>query len=435
MQAYFRKNFPVILIVILCAVPVARWFFLGPLTLRFFDLNSTMTSFGQITGLLGMILFSLNLIISNRSRFFDHFFSGIHHFYDTHKWLGSLAFSLLLFHPLFLAVKYLGLSVYDAAMFLLPGGINTNTAITLGSVALLGMILLLSLTLYFKIRYHIWRFSHKFMVAVFIVAIMHVLLISSDVSRDLFLRYYILLFAFWGLAFGSYRAFFRFFFNKDYSFRVKEVILLNGNVVEIELAPEKGAIKFEPGQFIFVRFVAPATSSEPHPFSIASAESSDHLKIVVKALGDFTGDLDKIKPGMLAKIEGPFGKFYAPAGRKEIWIAGGVGITPFLSMARSLREITRPIDLYYCLNEPGEAVFLDELRAISATNPKFRVITWFSKEKGRINVEKIKEISEGVVFSDIYICGPLLFMRSLRDQFTKQGVESKNIYFEEFNLL
>jgi len=427
------KNFPIILLVIFSLIPIIRWASLEPLALRFTDFNSTMTSFGQITGLLGMTLFALNLILSNRTRFFDKLFSGLHHFYNFHKWLGSLSFSLLLFHPLFLVIKYLSISTYEAALFLLPNGYNL--AVTYGIVALLGMIILLGITLYFKIKYHLWRFSHKFMVVIFIFAILHSFLISSDISRDMFLRYYILFFSLVGLSLGSYRAFFRLLFNKDYEFTVKKVNVLNDNVLEIELAPTKETMQFSSGQFIFIRFVGVGISSEPHPFSISSAVSENNIKIAIKSLGDFTSSLGNVKAGTIAKVEGPFGNFYENKDKKEIWIAGGVGITPFLSMARSLKETNKEINLLYCLKNKNEAVFLNELEKISSEKKNFKVFSWFSEEKGFITGEAIRQISNDVKNMDIYLCGPPVFMKMLQSQFIKMGVENKNIYFEEFNFL
>ena len=226
----FKKYFPISVLIILSLIPIIRWAFLEPMYFRFADFNSTMTSLGQVTGLLGMTLFALNLIISNRSIFFDRFFTGLHHFYNAHKWMGSFSFSLLLFHPLFLVVRYISISLYDAAMFLLPNG---NFAINTGIIALLGMIVLLSVTLYLKIKYNIWRFSHKFMVFVFVLAILHVLLITSDVSRDLFLRIYIIFFSMLGLISGFYRSFLRIFFDKDFEFTVKNVSMLNPSVMQL----------------------------------------------------------------------------------------------------------------------------------------------------------------------------------------------------------
>ena len=430
----FKKNLPVIVIVVLALVPIVEWFLMEPMSLRFFDLNSITTSFGQITGLLGMILFSLNLILSNRSRFFDRMFSGLHHFYNYHKQLGMLSFCMILFHPILLMVKYLVNSVHSAALFLLPG---VNFAVTVGIIALLLMIILLVITIYTKIKYHIWRFSHKFMVIVFIFVILHTILISSDVSNNMFLRYYILFFAFVGLALGAYRSFFRKMFNKDFEFKVVKVNILNNSIAEIEIEPVDRKMEFRSGQFVFIRFVGVGISSEPHPFSIASFTGDDNLKIVIKSLGDYTSTINKLTPGMLAKVEGPFGSFYEKNNsiRKEIWIAGGVGITPFLSMARSIGNINHNIDLYYCLKNGSEAVLLNELNAISLSNNKFRVLPWYSDSQGFINSDIIEKGSNGLGNTDIYMCGPPSFMKIMQSQFISKGVEKSSIYFEEFNFL
>ncbi|MEI6580643.1 MAG: ferric reductase-like transmembrane domain-containing protein [bacterium] len=429
-----RKNLPLIVIIILAWIPIKIWFSMEPVSIRFFDLNSTMTSLGQITGLLGMILFSINLILSNRSHFFDKFFSGLHIFYDHHKWLGAVSFSLLLFHPLFLVVKYITISINSAALFLLPG---TNFAITMGIIALGLMIILLVATLYMKIKYHIWRFSHKFMVVVFIFAILHTLFISSDVSNNMFLRYYIFVFAILGLISGAYRSFFRVFFNKDHEFKVVGINTPSDNVTEIEIEPRNSKMEFFPGQFIFIRFVEVGVSSEPHPFSITSTKGDKNLKIVIKSLGDYTSKIGNLRPGAIAKVEGPFGSFFKnrDISKKEIWIGGGVGITPFLSLARSLKNVRNDIYLFYCLNDTTEAVFLKELTSISVTNSRFHLITWYAKEKGWINADKIKELTNGVSDAYIYICGPLSFMRALKEQFIEKGVDKNNINFEEFNFL
>ena len=430
----FKKNLPLIIIVILALIPIVEWFLMEPMSFRFFDLNSITTSLGQITGLLGMILFSLNLILSNRSRFFDRMFGGLHYFYNYHKQLGMISFCMILFHPLLLMVKYLANSVQSAALFLLPG---TDFAITTGIIALLLMIILLVITIYTKIKYHIWRFSHKFMVVVFVFAIIHTMFVSSDISNDMFLRYYIFTFAFVGLLLGAYRSFLRKIFNKDFEFKVVKVNILNNSVAEIEIEPVDRKMEFRSGQFIFIRFVGVGISSEPHPFSIASFTGDDNLKIVIKSLGDYTSTINRLTPGMLARVEGPFGSFYENNNsvKKEIWIAGGVGITPFLSMARSIGNINHNIDLCYCLKNPSEAVLLNELNAISVLNNKFRVFPWYSETQGFINGDIIEKGSSGLMDTDIYICGPLPFMRILQNQFISKGVDKANIHFEEFNFL
>ena len=154
-------------------------------------------------------------------------------------------------------------------------------------------------------------------------------------------------------------------------------------------------------------------------------------------MGDFTSTVNNITPGMIAKVEGPFGSFYKNKNfnKKEIWIAGGVGVTPFLSMARSIGNIGYNIDLYYCLKNKEETVLLSELQTMALSNNKFRVLEWYSDQSGYINASVIEKESNGLENSLIYICGPLPFMRSLQKQFISKGVEKNNINFEEFNFL
>ena len=428
------KRYTIIVLVIVCVVPVLRWFFLEPVSLRFANLNATTTSLGQITGLLGMTLFAVNLILSNRSVFFDKIFSGLHRFYNIHRWIGALSFSLLLFHPLFLVFKYIWVSLRSAALFLLPVG---STALNAGIISLALMIILLVFTLFLKIKYNIWRISHKIMIVVFIFAMVHVFLIPSDISRDIFIRYYVLILSILGLVSGVYYSFFRIYFNRDYRYSVGHVNFLSDKIAELELVPTDKRMIFKPGQFVYVRFVDSGMSSEPHPFSISSPSRNKKIKIAIKSLGDFTNEIDKIEPGNTIILEGPFGSFFdfRKLDKDEIWIAGGVGITPFLSMARSLSLSNRKIVLYYCVSDWSELVFLDELQKIMLANKNFSVIPWVSKKQGRISARATMSDSGQLINKDIFICGPSNFMQSLIKQFISIGVNKKHIHFEEFNML
>ena len=77
MNIFLKRNIGWITVAILAVVPILRWFFVGPLNFRFIDLNATATSLGQIIGLLGMILFSINLILSSRLKIIDKYFDGL----------------------------------------------------------------------------------------------------------------------------------------------------------------------------------------------------------------------------------------------------------------------------------------------------------------------------------------------------------------------
>lgn len=433
MISFLRKNLGWATILILVLLPVARWAVILPLNYRFFDLSAAMTSLGQIAGLVGMAMFSVSLILGARLKFLDKYFCGLDKVYQNHHIIGAISFCLILFHPIFLVFRYVQFSLHDAALFFLP---SENWARNFGIISLLFMIVLIVITFYIQLKYQRWKLSHKFMVFVFVFAILHSFYLASDISRDGILRIYILGLAAIGLAAGFWRAFITGGLSKDFDYEVVKLTVLRPDIFAIEMSPKDKAMEFESGQFIFVSFASWGVSAESHPFSIASAPDAKNLGIVVKALGDFTGELKNLKVGDKVSIEGPFGRFsYKKASSKnQIWIAGGIGITPFLSMAGDLKiDDGYKADLYYGVNAPEEAVFSDALSKISSANKNFKAINWYSNESGRLNGEIVSELSGGLQDKDIFLCGPPMFMKSLNEQFAKMGINKDRIHWENFN--
>lgn len=418
------------IIVILSSIPVIIWLFMQPLGIRFFDLNAVTTSLGQILGLVGMVLFSINLILAGRFKFLDKYFKALDKVYANHSKLGAISFSLLLFHPLFLVVKFIAISLKDAALFFVP---FVNTPITWGILSLGLMIVLMSLTFYIKLKYHVWKISHKAMVIVFVFAIFHTFFVSSDISRNDFLRYYILFLAMIGL-FVSIRQTFLNKLIKKFNYKVKNINQLNESIREIEMEPLNKKMIFIPGQFAFFEFFSNGVNSESHPFSISSSNLDNNLKITVKNLGDYTSSLINLKQGDNVLVDGPYGNFsYKKIQNKnQIWIAGGIGITPFLSMAKSL-EKDYAVDLYYSVKENKEAVYVNDLIEISQKIPNFRFNLWAASVNGYINSGVVANLSKDLESKDIFLCGPPAFIESLKNQFLSLGVDIKKIHYENFN--
>lgn len=402
-----------------------------PLGLRFLNLNSITTSLGQLFGLIGMTLFSINLILAGRFKFLDKYFKGLDKVYINHHKLGAISFSLLLFHPLFLVVKYFAISIREASLFFVP---FVDMPITLGIISLLLMIVLLGLTFYSKLKYHNWKISHKFMIVVFIFAILHTLIISSDIARNDFLRYYVLILALVGLATSFHQAFLGKFLIKKLKYKIINVSKLNKDIVEIEMEPLNKKMVFNSGQFAFFSFLSERISIESHPFSISSSDKENNLKITAKNLGDYTGELKDLKSGDNVLIDGPYGNFsYKKVESKnQIWVAGGIGVTPFLGMAKTL-ENDYKIDLYYSVKENKEAIHMGDLREIEQKNSNFKCNLWISSEKGYITASTILNSSNGLDDKDIFLCGPSLFMESLKNQFVSLGVDIRKIHYENFS--
>lgn len=428
-----KNNSGWLLILFLSLLPLVFWYHLRPISSRFSNNTLTLTSLGQMAGLVGMAMLALTMALSGRLKFLEDYFGGLNNMYSAHQTLGSLAFVLILLHPLFLAGKFLQTSARSGALLLLP---SADWSINLGILALLSLLLLVVLTFFLALPYHRWEFSHKFMGVAFLFAGLHSFFIRSDISQDNVLRAYVLGLTAMGLLVYSYRTVLGELLVRRFEYRVEAVRPLNDRVIEIEMAPRKQPMRFAAGQFIFVRFHQPGISSEAHPFSMSSPPQEGKLRIVVKSLGDYTSRLGRLSHGAVAKVEGPFGRFSHRScpNKKQIWIAGGIGITPFLSMAATLDNSDYSVDLYYSANTEGEAVFLDKLVALAEWNGCLRVIPFFADVRGFLTAEIISEMSSGLGDKDIFLCGPSPMMKGLTDQLTRMKVKYHRIHTDEFRL-
>jgi predicted ferric reductase len=398
-------------------------------------LSFSVSRIGDILGLTGFSMFAVVIILSGRIKFIEKFFNGVNDGYTAHHFFGGLAFVLLLFHPLLLAYDYLLVSVQAAAIFLLPSADWTQT---FGTIALAVMIATLVITFYMKIRYQVWKFSHKFMGLAFGFAFFHVFFIGGDISLNNGLKIYLFVLSLIAIIIYLYRSLFSSFLVKTYRYVVEDIKPFEDKIWEVSLKPAHGkAIKFKPGQFAFVKFSSKVLSREAHPFSFSSFDG-ESLKIAIKEAGDYTKKVGGLTKGDTADIEGPFGifSFKNIKNENQIWIAGGVGITPFLSMLRSLGEKDRDykIDFYFSVKDKSCLAFKDEIESIARINKNLNVIFWTTDTNGFISAEKIKSQTTSLMQRDILICGPGVMMSTLKKQFLNLGFEKGNLHTEEFKL-
>ncbi len=168
-----------------------------------------------------------------------------------------------------------------------------------------------------------------------------------------------------GLAFYVYRELLARFFVSLHDYEVDTIGPAGEGLVEISLRPLGRPVDFVPGQFAMV-YLEAKDGWHRHPFTIASAPAEGVVRFTVKALGDYTSCLRELfEPGMPAVIGGPHGRFdHAKGTDHQVWIAGGVGVAPFLSWLRALDgHLAARVDLFYTAD--GEAPFADEMRGIS----------------------------------------------------------------------
>jgi predicted ferric reductase len=428
-----RTGWPFLLLLI--GVPIIIWALMVPLSDRFSTIYTSLSSVGRLSGIVAAVLFCLNIILTSRLKVLELLFGGLNKMYIAHHIIGGTALLVLLIHPLVFALRATTISARDGAMQMLP--FVNDWATTFGILALWLFIVLMVLTFYVKLPYRIWLFTHKFLGLVLLGIVLHVLLGSNDVANSVALRLYC-----WSLLGAAsmafiYRTILPRLFVRRYKYQIAEVFAPTKDTVRIVMRPMGRQLKFDSGQFIFVSFRIYGFSHEWHPFSISSNSAADGLAITVKSLGKYTSTLISFAANMVGRdvwVEGAYGdfSFQHVKIKKQIWIAGGIGITPFLSMIPDVDPGHR-VDLYYSVKTVEEVIdwpFLQEIATKS--NGAVRVIPVVTDRDGFLTAKRISTVSGDLHQQDILMCGPPPMMHALHDQFSALGVRKKQIHSEEF---
>jgi predicted ferric reductase len=435
---YLRYGWVILLSVIL-AIPVTSWILHTTFSDAVGSTFFTLKLLGQITGILGCQLFAFALILSARLSFIEKLFGGLDKMYVIHHRIGTIAFAFLAVHPLILAFRYLDDGFASVASFLSPIG-NTLPA-TLGLISLYGMMTLLFLTFYGSVfMYPTLKLAHRFLGMFFFFGFLHVLLIPSSLSSDGTLKASLLITAFLGLVAFTYRTLLGKWIVPRHNFRVSSVIDLGGQMTEITLTPKGKGMYHLPGQFGMLTL--PATKGvldEEHPFTLSSRGDDGTVRFSVKALGDYTSTLPLTKVGDEALVEGPFGEFsYIYGKEKQVWVAGGIGVTPFVSMAEymlTLDTLPYTIDFFYSVKTASDAVYEDLFKKLEEKHTSFRYHPMPSDTAGFISAEVLLSQVKDLHKRDIFVCGPPGLMSALSSQLQAIGVALKNVHTERFALL
>jgi predicted ferric reductase/mono/diheme cytochrome c family protein len=440
---------------ILCVIPVLLWARSAPFSTRFESQSQALTSLAVVLALAGTSAFALNLVLGARLRIVEALFGGLDRMYSIHRANGQIVFLLLLGHVILILAGRATVSARTALDLLLPGAGWTVFA---GVLAFAGMTVSILLTLFARLGHEVFVYVQRSFGFVFLAATYHVFTTDGAKAGSPALKWYLAALSTLGIAAFAYRSLFGNVLVRRRPYRVQAVNRLDESVTEIVMEPLGRPLAHAAGQFVFVNFRPPALGEEMHPlefslrrqvfavrpgeianqfhpFSITSAPGEEALRITVKAVGDYTRALRRLEPGAEAVVEGAYGSFSheSAGGARQIWLAGGIGVTPFLSMARSLGTKDGPvIDFYYCVEHEAEAHFLDELEAIADRRADFRVVVVPRDRSGFFTARRLEEELGDLSSAHTFICGPPAMIESLRSQLVELGVPATHIHAEEF---
>ncbi|MNO78282.1 Benzoate 1,2-dioxygenase electron transfer component [compost metagenome] len=394
------------------------------------------------TGVAAFALMSLIMLLAVRPAWLERPLDGLDRMYLAHKWAGILAITLGLLHYLMeLAGPLLAKVVAKPAKgprvetFL---DVFRDSAKELGEWSAWLLAAMLVITLWQRFPYHLWRYVHKALAVVYLVLAFHsvVLAPAGYWSQPVgwlvaFCAVLGSLCALWSLAGQIGRR------------RTHE-----GVVVAVEHPGERmlevtcklqGDWKHRAGQFAFLTC---DRLEGQHPFTLSSADRGNaEVRFSIKALGDYTRRLqDSLRVGDPVTVEGPYGRFdfRRDRGGPQVWIAGGIGITPFLAWLESLQE--RPDDcpettLFYCVRRPADAIHAGRLRELCAKLPRIDLRVHCSETEGRLQTEHLG-LNPGPRgrWPSVWFCGPQGLAELLRRDLRRSGMPRDRFHQEAFQM-
>jgi len=282
--------------------------------------------------------------------------------------------------------------------------------------------------------YDRWRALHR-TTGLFVAAgFLHGVLDGTPFAGAPLLRWSYLAVGAVGLGFYGYRELLARFFVSLHDYQVEAITRIEDGLVEVALRPLGRRVDFVPGQFAMV-YLEAKDGWHRHPFTIASAPHEDVVKFTVKALGDYTSRLQQlIEPGMPAVIGGPHGRFNHWRGTdRQVWIAGGVGVAPFLSWIRALDgPLPHRVDFFY--TAVGEAAFAAEIRVAAGRCASLAVHLIDTSIQGRLTTEQIMATvgGDGRGLS-VFMCGPAGMLSTFQTGLRLAGVRGRHIHREYFD--
>lgn len=233
-------------------------------------------------------------------------------------------------------------------------------------------------------------------------------------------------------------------------YRVASVRSLAPDIHEVGLVRADGApvLAYAPGQFAFVRFKSAGVTDEEHHFTLSSSPTRpERLGFTIKCSGDFTSTVGNLAPGDTALIDGPYGLFshlaWTGDAQPLVLVAGGIGVTPFLSMLRYLVDTgdPRPVTLIWSARTRQDLFLTEELSELLTRLPRCTLVRITSRESvngwpaGRLDREALARFLDGVSReAACFVCGPVEMMDGVTRELLALGFAKGRILTERFAL-
>ncbi|RTL27765.1 MAG: ferric reductase [Rhodocyclaceae bacterium] len=448
------KNIKFALLLVLAALSLL-WWWADPLLIQgdtYFALRTLAVNY---TGVLAMGTMSVAMILALRPAALEPLLGGMDKAYRLHKWLGIAGLSVGVVHWLWAkgtkwAVGWGWLEkpargprpeqTVELFRFFQE---QRGLAESIGEWAFYLFAVLAAIALIKRFPYRRFVQTHRVMAAVYLTLVVHgvVLLPFAYWTQPVGIVMAVLMAAGSWAALRSLAG--RIGSGRRAHGRIERVVQHPHNeVLEVGLRLDTPWPGHQAGQFAFVTF---DEREGPHPFTISSAWNGDsRMDFMIKPLGDYTRRLPAtLKAGDPVRVEGPYGRFdFSGAQARQIWVAGGIGITPFVArmQARTQDEAhagagagaAAPVDLFYSTSAPDEG-FIARLRELAA-QARVKLHVLVSQRDGRLDADGICRKVPDWKLAGVWFCGPAGFGATLRDTLAARGLPAERFHQELFEM-
>lgn len=378
-----------------------------------------------LSGLLSVAFMSLSMVLATRPAWLERPLGGLDRIYRLHKWAGILAVGLAAVHWL--------VEMSDDVLKALVGregrvpkqhfsgllDAMRSLAEDMGEWAVYALLAMLVLTLWKRFPYRPWRHLHRAMPALYLMVALHAVLLAPSTYWQQPVGALMGLLLAGGvvgvvLSLGGWIG-----RGRQMAGEIVAVHSREGGTTEVRCRVQGEWPGHRAGQFAFVSF---DRAEGQHPFTIASADRGDHtLCFQIKGLGDYTSVLGRqLRVGQAVQIEGPYGRFdlaHRDLSARQIWVAGGIGVTPFLAWLESLQaqpHSAPEVELHYCTRDRDSDPFVPRLQALCAALPAVRLQVHGALQGQVLQPATLQASLRGSQRAELWFCGPQGLAQALR---------------------
>jgi predicted ferric reductase len=400
-----------------------------------------LTAAGRVTGLVGTYLVVVEVLLMGRVPWLDRMI-GMDRLATWHRRNGEYSISLLVAHAV--------LTIWGYAVTAHEGLVSETKTVVLTYPDMLAATVGLGLLVVVgvlsarvvrpRVSYHTWYFLHLYTYIALALSFAHQFNTGADFATHPLNRLA------WAAMYGAvaallvaYRVGQPLVAMWRHRFAVVGTVSEGPGLTSVYVSGRRmHELEAEAGQFFMWRFLTWEGWWQAHPFSLSAAPNGRWLRLTVKALGDHSAKLARLRPGTKVLVEGPYGGFTDRRRRRQrvLFIGAGVGITPLRALFESTAARPGESAFIYRAGAPEELALRTELDEIAARKKAqvHYLVGPRDKNPHYLTPAHLHHLVRDVEQRDVYVCGPAGFTQTVISSLRALGVPPRQIHTESFEL-